>query len=226
MFGLITKIVELFEHYAGLVPVEIFTFFGAFIEEVIAPVPSPVVMTLAGSVAAAQNHAVIFIFWLALVGAFGKTLGALLLYFVTDKFEDFFLARFGKFLGVAHTEVENIGKHFSGSKWDDVILLIIRSLPIVPSAPVSIVCGFIKFNFKSFVTWTFFGTVIRNLFFLYFGYLGISNFEAILEGVTNAETYVGIGIVVAIALFIGWIYLKRKKHADPVAWVKEKLRKL
>ena len=223
MSDLITKIIDLFELYATQVPVEIFTFLGAFIEEVIAPIPSPIIMTLAGSVAAAQETGLIFLLYLALIGAVGKALGASLLYFVTDKAEDLIFRKFGKFLGVSHSEIENIGKHLRGSKWDDVVFFILRCLPIVPSAPISIVCGFIKYNFKSFVTLTFFGTIIRNLFFLYFGYLGISNFERIMEGVTNAESYVEIGIAVAIAIFIGWIYLKRKKQADPIAWIKKKL---
>jgi membrane protein DedA with SNARE-associated domain len=219
---LVVKIIDLFEVYATQVPVEVFTFLGAFIEEVIAPVPSPVVMTLAGSIAAAQETGLIFLFYLAVIGAVGKTLGAWLLYFITDKAEDVIFKRFGKFLGVSHKEIEGIGKHLNGSKWDDVVFFIIRCLPIMPSAPVSIVCGFIKFNFKSFITLTFFGTIIRNLFFLYFGYLGAANLERIMEGVTNVESYVEIGIAAAIVLFIGWIYLKRRQ-SDPIEWIKKKL---
>jgi membrane protein DedA with SNARE-associated domain len=222
---LVVKIIDLFEVYATQVPVELFTFAAAFIEEVVAPVPSPVVMTLAGSIAAAQETALVFLLYLAVIGAVGKTLGAWLLYFVTDKAEDVIFKRFGRFLGVSHNDIENIGKHLDGSKWDDIIFFIIRCLPVMPSAPISIVCGFIKFNFKSFITLTFFGTIIRNLFFLYFGYLGASNLERIMEGVTNAESYFEIGIAVAIALFISWIYLKRKRSADPIAWIKNKLGK-
>jgi membrane protein DedA with SNARE-associated domain len=93
----------------------------------------------------------------------------------------------------------------------------------VPSAPISIVCGFIKYRLRSFVVWTFFGTIIRNLFFLYFGYVGASNLDYILEGVTSIESYVEIGIAVAIAVFIAWIYLRRKKQGDPIAWIKKKV---
>lgn len=223
MSDLITKMIDLFELYATQIPVEVFTFLGAFIEEVIAPIPSPIVMTLVGSIAAAQETGLIFLFYLALIGAVGKALGASLLYFITDKAEDLIFKRFGKFLGVSHTEIENIGKHFNGSKWDNVIFFVIRCLPVVPSAPISIVSGFIKFNFKSFVTLTFLGTIVRNLFFLYFGYLGISNFERLIEGMMNIESYVEIGIAVVIAVFIGWIYLKRKRQTDPIAWVRKKL---
>ena len=94
---LVVKIIDLFEVYATQIPVEIFTFLGAFIEEVIAPVPSPIVMTLVGSIAAAQMTGLVFLFYLAIIGAVGKTLGAWLLYFITDKAEDLVFKRFGKF---------------------------------------------------------------------------------------------------------------------------------
>lgn len=220
--NIISSIIDKFEIYATQVPVEIFTFFGAFVEEVIAPIPSPVIMTLAGSVAAVQNHPVTFIFWLALIGAVGKTLGAWLLYLITDKAEDVIFKKFGRFLGVTHTQIEKWGKHFQGKKWDDVVLLIIRSLPIVPSAPISILAGFIKYPLKSFITWTFIGTIIRNLFFLYFGYVGISNFESVLGGIESVESLVQIGIAVTIVVFIGWIYFKRRQ-TDPIDWIKKKL---
>ena len=220
---LVVKIIDLFEVYATQVPVEVFTFLGAFIEEVIAPVPSPVVMTLAGSIAAAQETTLVFLLFLAIIGAVGKTLGAWLLYFITDKAEDLIFKKFGRFLGVSHNEIEGIGKHLNGSKWDDAVFFVIRCLPIMPSAPVSIVCGFIKFNFKSFITLTFFGTIIRNLFFLYLGYLGASNLERIMEGVMNIESYFEIGIAAAIVIFISWIYLKRKKQSDPIDWIKKKM---
>jgi membrane protein DedA with SNARE-associated domain len=220
---LVVKIIDLFEVYATQIPVEIFTFLGAFIEEVIAPVPSPIVMTLVGSIAAAQMTGLVFLFYLAIIGAVGKTLGAWLLYFITDKAEDLIFKRFGRFLGVSHKDIEGIGKHLNGSKWDDVVFFVIRCLPIMPSAPVSIVAGFIKFNLRSFIILTFFGTIIRNMFFLYFGYLGASNLERIMEGVTNAEAYVEIGIAGLIVVFIGWIYLKRKKQSDPIGWIKKKL---
>lgn len=222
---LISQIVEQFEIYAARVPVEIFTFFAAFIEEVIAPVPSPIVMTLAGSVAAAQDKVLVFIVWLAVIGAVGKTLGAWFLYFVTDKAEDVIFKKFGRFLGVSHTEIENIGKHFTGSKWDDIVLLVIRSLPVVPSAPVSIVAGFLKYPLKSFITWTFIGTIIRNLFFLYFGYVGISNFESIMQGLENIESIVQVAIAISIVVVFGWIYLKRKKKVDLVEQFKKFLGK-
>ena len=73
------------ENISTKVPLEIFTFFGAMGEEIIAPIPSPLVMTLAGSIASSQNKTFVFLLWLALLGALGKTIGAYVIYVFFNK---------------------------------------------------------------------------------------------------------------------------------------------
>ena len=134
--------------YAQKVPLDLFVFGGAMVEEILAPIPSPLVMTLGGSIALAQKFPWMMLLWLALVGAVGKTLGSWLVYFVSDKAEDLVVGKLGKFLGVTHKEIENIGKYFYGDWRDDLIILLARALPIMPTAPVSIACGVIKVNLR------------------------------------------------------------------------------
>lgn len=204
------QLIRLFEYYADKVPLGIFTFFGSLIEEVIAPIPSPFVLTLAGSIAEVQQQPLLALLWISLVGACGKTLGAWFLYFVADKSEDILLTRFGKFLGVTHQEIEAIGKKFGKGHRDDIILLLIRSTPIIPSAPISLVCGLIKMNFRTFIGATFAGTYIRNLLYLYLGYTGVSNYETFLRGLNSAESTIQIIIFFIVLAFVGWAYYKRK----------------
>lgn len=201
-----------FEIWAQRVPVEIFTFFGAFLEEVIAPVPSPLVMTLSGSVAAAQNKLLLFLLVLSIIGATGKTIGSVLLYLITDKAEDFVFKRFGRFFGVKHKDIEAIGKHFNGGIRDDIALFLIRCTPIIPSAPVSIVSGFIKINLRTFITMTFLGSIIRDMFYLYFGYAGVGSFEAIMSGLDTLESVMTVLMGVGIFGVVVWFYMIRKKR--------------
>ena len=60
-----------------VVPVTWFTFIGAFIEELIAPIPSPIVMTLGGSLAASQGSGWDWLLILDIIGAAGKTVAAI-----------------------------------------------------------------------------------------------------------------------------------------------------
>jgi membrane protein DedA with SNARE-associated domain len=205
------QIVLYLEQSALVMPLELFIFVGSFIEEVIAPIPSPFILTLSGTIAAAKSLPLIALPYLALIGALGKTLGAWVLYYITDKLEDVILSKYGKFFGVTHKSVENIGKKF-GKGWKDFFILLgLRSLPVVPSAPVSIVCGLIKINIKTYLTASFIGTFIRNSLFLYFGYAGVSSYQHIVSGLSDIESKVQLGLFVAVLGFIAYSYYKRYK---------------
>lgn len=200
------------QSFANQVPLGLYTAVASFVEEVIAPIPSPFVMTSAGSIAEAQGKTLLFLFILAVIGSIGKTLGAWLLYFVADKFEDIVITKYGRFFGVSHRELESIGKHFKGHWKDTFVLMGLRALPIIPSAPISIVCGAIKVNLPSYLLATFVGTIIRNIIFLYFGYAGFSSYEGIVNGLQSIESVVQVILVAFVGLFIVWIYWKRHKH--------------
>lgn len=205
------QIVLYLEQSALVMPLELFIFVGSFIEEVIAPIPSPFILTLSGTIAAAKSLPLIALPYLALIGALGKTLGAWVLYYITDKLEDVILSKYGKFFGVTHKSVENIGKKF-GKGWKDFFILLgLRSLPVVPSAPVSIVCGLIKINIKTYLTASFIGTFIRNSLFLYFGYAGVSSYQHVVSGLSDIESKVQMGLFVVVMGFIAYSYYKRYK---------------
>ncbi len=191
------------------VPLEIFTFFGVILEEVIAPIPAPFVTTTAGTIALAQHKPLIFLLWLSLIATAGKTIGSYFFYVLADKAEDYLLTRFGKFIGVTHKEVESIGKHFNGTIADDITLTILRAIPVVPSTPISIVCGFIKLNMRTFIVSTVVGGFIRNLIFLIIGYQGL---HAITNGFDSWEAVIKIILVMGIVTILLYLYYKRSKE--------------
>lgn len=197
--------------YADKVPLEIFSFAGSFVEEVIAPIPSPIIMTVTGGLASVQEKPLAFLFLLSLLGASGKVLGATVLYFFADKLEDLLLVKFGRFFGVTHKEVESVGKHISGSWKDVLILTFIRTLPIVPSAPVSIACGLLKVKRRVFWISTFLGTIVRDGIYLYIGYSGLSTLHTILTGLNTMESLLQGLIFLGFVILIGYLYHKRKK---------------
>lgn len=193
---------------ANLVPLPLFSFLGSILEEVIAPIPSPFVMTIAGSLAASQEQAWPYLLLIAVIASIGKTLGGLLIYVIADKAEDIVLTRFGKFIGVSHREVEIIGKHLNKGWRDDIVLFVIRSIPILPSSPVSAVCGLIKLNMRTFIVSTFLGSIVRSLFFLYLGYQGLS---VLSHGFNTAEDIGKIIFLIAMVGVLGFVLYKRRQ---------------
>mgnify|MGYP000514461053 CR=1 FL=1 len=196
---------------ANQVPLEFFTFAGAFIEELIAPIPSPIVMTLAGTLAEAQNKPFAFLFVLALVGAIGKIIGSYILYVISDKLEDIVVGKFGRFFGLTHKEIEKLGKHFNGGPRDDIIIFLLRAIPIVPTAPVSIICGVIKVKLRTYLVSSFLGTLVRNMFYLYLGYAGLATYETVISQFESVEKIVTVTLGLLLIGGIGLIWYAKNK---------------
>lgn len=205
--------IDALHHFSTILPLPAFTFIGVIVEEVLAPIPSPLVMTLAGSLAASSGQTVTYLLWLALVGALGKTLGSYIIYVLADKGENLVLGKFGKFLGVSHKEVEAIGKHLNKGWRDDVVIFLLRAIPIIPTAPVSIVAGLIRLNLRTYLVSTFFGTLVRNIIYLYFGYTSLGALESLNEGLDSFESLGYVILAALMAVGIGYMYLQRRKGA-------------
>ena len=206
------KLISLLEQLAEHVPVELFAFVGSFIEELIAPIPSPAVMTLSGSMVAGGGSPFWYLFVIAIIAAVGKTIGAIILYIVADKAEDIVMTRIGRYIGITHEQVEQIGARFKGTPRDYLTLLLIRSAPIIPSAPISLLCGLIGIPKKLFLISTFFGTIARDFIYLYIGFTGLGAAEQIIEGIEGTSSIITIILgVIGLAAFGYIIYRKYSK---------------
>lgn len=207
---IITEFTNLLASFSNTVPLPLFIVIAAFIEEVIAPIPSPFVMTISGSLIASQGQSILFLGAMAVLGAFSKTAGSYIIYFIADKLEDVLINKFGKFLGVSHEDTEGIGKMFGKGMRDDVAIFLMRAIPIMPTAPVSVVAGLLKFNLKTYLIASFCGLIVRNIFYLYFGYVGIGALEALNSNLQSLET-IGYGVLfLFLAGLTLWFYKKRR----------------
>ena len=206
---ILEQLISVLEQLAEHVPVEIFAFLGSFIEELIAPVPSPVVMTLAGSMVEAQGMSFWYLFVVAVIAAAGKTIAAIILYLLADKTEDVVLGKLGRYVGITHAQVEKVGARFTGTPKDYLTLFLIRATPIIPSAPISLICGLISIPKKVFIVCTYFGTIVRDFVYLYIGFTGLGAAAEITEGIEGASSIITIVLgVVGLAVF-GWILYKK-----------------
>lgn len=209
--ALFSQLIVYLESLATQVPLEVFTFFGTILEEILAPIPSPFVMTITGSIAQAQGHLLAYLIVVAVIGALGRVVGTSFLYLVADVAEDVVVGRFGGFLGVSHREITQIGSRFDGTARDYLTLIVLRSIPVMPSSPISVVCGLIALNFRVFAIGTAIGSVFRNLFFLYIGYTGLAATESFMEGLQSVETLVQIVFVLTLVGGFYCFYRKRER---------------
>ena len=198
------------EQTAQAVPLTIFVMVGGLVEEILAPIPSPLVSTLAGSITATQDLGIPYLLWICALATLAKTVGAWLFYVLGDRLEDLAVPRFGKYIGVNHEDLERFGEHFKGTWKDEMTLLVLRSIPVMPSTPISLVCGILKINLRTFFLATYVGFYIRNLTFMMLGYTGLAAVGSLMEGIDTAETVFKFVIVLAGVGVIGWLYWKRQ----------------
>lgn len=196
---------------SGQIALPWFVIIGAMVEEIIAPIPSPIIMTLAGSLAKAQEQSWIYLIFLALFGGTAKAAASWLVYMAADKGEDVILGRFGKYLGVSSAEVEGIGQYFKGGLKDVGIIFLARAIPIIPTAPVSLVCGIIKIDLRSYITGTWAGNVVRSMLYLGLGHAGLTSLESILSGLDSAEKWFQVIMLVLVGGVLAWLFWKRKR---------------
>lgn len=178
---------------------------GTFVEEVLSPIPAFAVLVPAGAAANVQDRPLWFLGILTVCCGIGRALGACLMYWLANKFENVILGKGRSFFGATHKDVEELGKRLTGKPARDwSALFLMTAIPIFPGAFLSLACGFIKMRFDLFITATFAGTMVSGLFFLSIGYFGLQTLASI-KNVELASQIVG-GIL--LVLLIVWAVKK------------------
>jgi len=204
----VTNLTQWIESLAHSVSLEFFVVVGAFLEELVAPIPSPFVMTTASVLAQVQQYTWAQYLFLILLATVAKTVSTFLVYLVSDKAEDLLVGKFGHYFGLSHSHIEKIGLLLTKSNWGNVLFLIARALPIVPTFPVSVGAGVIKFPIRSYISLTFLGILIRNTFYLLVAMFGWNFLQIIQETLIK---YPFLAVLLAGVAISGLIYVLKKK---------------
>jgi membrane protein DedA with SNARE-associated domain len=196
-------------------PLELFTLIGSFVEEIIPPIPSSLITLSAGGILAARKSWWVMILWLALFSAIGKSLGATLIYFIAAKTQTALITRFGKYLKITEKDIESFAKRFGKGWRDDVTLLVLRSIPLVPSFTISIGSGILRLNFRTYILATFFGTIIRDGILIAIGYAGLDIYKKMSPWVDSTATVIFSFALIAVIIGV-YIFIKKRKHQNSV----------
>lgn len=177
-------------------------YFGIFLlmvlENVIPPIPSEVIMSVAG-IAASQGR---FDFTLlVLVGTFGCIIGNLFWFEIGRRFgyERLrpFVDRWGRWLTIEWRDIEKMHAFFS--RWGGVTVFIFRFMPIGRTV-ISIPAGLMRMPFWAFILYTTAGSLVWNLILVGVGFWLGANFDTIEHWVAPIVT----GILVVLVLAYLW----------------------
>jgi membrane protein DedA with SNARE-associated domain len=197
---------------ASQTSLEFFALWTSFLEEIITPIPSPSISIMIGFLASVQTYTIWGLILLTVISAFGKTLGALAVYIIVDKVEDVLVGRIGKFIGVTHVEIENLGNKLSNNWKDYILLFVLRTIPIFPSTLISVGAGFLKIRLKLFLLTTFFGSIIRNFLYIYLGYFSIEMARLWIDKIEFSKNIIYLLFGLSFTGLIIYLLYRRTKN--------------
>ena len=179
-----------------------------FLENVFPPIPSEVIMPLAGFLVAEekQNFAGVVI-----AGMVGSVLGALPLYYagylLGEERLKAFVDKHGRWLTISRDDLERAKKWFD--QHGKLAVLICRLVPGIRSL-ISIPAGIAKMNMAAFLFYSSVGAGIWTALLAYAGYILGAKFETVGEYL-NPASYV-VFAVILLMYFVRVFNESRKKH--------------
>lgn len=207
---LIAQITPLIQHYGAWG-----VFFISAIEEIVIPIPSSFSLLAAGFFLIPVGNLMGATFLdilvkIALPAGLGFALGSLFPYALAYVGGEPIIVRWGKWIGVSWKDIEKINKYFKGNYKDELALIGLRTLPVVPSGLVSVACGIVRYPVKNFLITTFLGSGIRAFFT---GLLGWSLGEAFVvyaDQLAEFGMYVVYGVAILTLIVVAILFIKRR----------------
>ena len=189
-------------------------FIGVILEAVLAPIPSPLIPLAAGALFIPADASITMVLYqsftmVALWGAFGATLGALIPYAIAYYGGRLLVERYGGYFGFSWDEVEKIQRRLEKMKYDEVILFVCRLVPVIPLSPISLLFGVVRFNIVKFLILTFIGAIPRYFTLSVLGWYFKSAYMQLADLMGFYETIITL-LIICIVVFIFVVIRKRR----------------
>lgn len=159
-------------------------FFISFINELIGILPFSLV--LAGQLFFVENSinlamlAKLLAFVAAPIGI-GGAIGVLPLYALSYFGGKPLIEKYHKYLHFNWSDVEKVSQKFQGRWYDEVIFLMLRTVPVLPSFPVTIAAGILRMRFMPYFVLTSVGFILRMMITLLLIGVGVESLAQIME---------------------------------------------
>ena len=185
-------------------------FAAMVLENVIPPIPSEVIMPLAGFYVGQGQLNVVGV---VLAGLLGTVVGALPWYaigrLVNEQRLKHWVERHGRWVGVTVDELEQSRGWFQ--RHGAAVVFWGRLIPAIRTL-ISVPAGVELMPFGSFLFWTTAGSLIWNLVLTAAGWALGSHWDQVLLWVKPVEGIVNKLIVLAVVALVGWLALRRWKR--------------
>lgn len=189
-------------------------FIGSIIEEIIAPIPSTIII-IGSSFFILEGQTITIssitslILNVSLPAALGMTVGSLFVYGLCYYIGKSFITRWGKYLAIKWEDIQKTEKKFEAESKDELILYGFRAVPVIPNVAISAFCGIVRYDLKKYILITFFGGFTRATVLGFIGWRFGNFYQEISNQISFLEEIVVIVIILSFVVYI--LNNKRKK---------------
>ena len=188
--------------------------FIMFLENVFPPIPSELVLPLAGWLTL-EDKARFSLLGVTIVGAIGSVAGAFFFYGLGKWFDEkrvrYLLQRFGKWFLLSEEDFDVALVWFD--KYDEYVIFFGRMVPIVRSL-ISVPAGLANMHIGKFTVYTAVGTALWSFILAFAGRMLGENWSMVAEFIDQYE-YIVIfaGVAVVVVFFVNRIIKLRRQKA-------------
>ncbi|MBI3553860.1 MAG: VTT domain-containing protein [Elusimicrobia bacterium] len=189
-------------------------FLACLLESVLVPIPTPPFVMAAGAFLIPQalpwqQAFVPMLLRVAVPGAAGTALGALVIFWLCYWGGKKAIDRYGRYFGVNWKNVIKINARLEGQI--EVAVLATRALPLFPISVVSAAAGIMRMGTTSFLVWSFCGAVLRYMMLGYLGWLSKGGYDQAPRHLAHWERWAAGAVVLTVLGVLAW--WKRRKPA-------------
>ncbi len=183
-----------------------------FLENVFPPIPSEVVLPLAGWLTLDKTSGFTLL-GVTIVGAIGSVAGAFFFYGLGKWFDEsrvrYLLRRFGKWFMLSEADLDTALAWFD--RYDEYVIFFGRMVPIIRSL-ISVPAGLASMNIGTFALYTALGTALWSFLLAYAGRLLGSQWHLVADIIDRYQNVVIVVVVLAVVYFFFSRWRKRSQE--------------
>jgi len=202
-------------------------FFVVILEELLIPIPSPLVIMGAGFLiipaGVTLQQAAWNAFWLvALPASIASTIGSFFTYGIGYYGGKPLVTKLRRFTGVSWKDIKKAEKRLEKGKKVWLTIAVLRAIPLFPIAIVSLAAGVLRLSWKKYAVATFIGSIPRTFILALVGWWIGGEFVVLANKLSIIENI----LWVAVAVFIVYLfYRSRHRYMHHYVRLKKRLGK-
>jgi membrane protein DedA with SNARE-associated domain len=193
-------LIQLIQNYGVLAVV-----LGMMLEEIVMPIPSPIVPMSAGVLLVTADTFLEgiaqIIFLIVIPGSIASVLASYFGYSIGYLGGKPVIERYGRFLDLEWEEIQELRDHMTSGR-EHYYIALFRAIPVVPLSLIDGASGVFRVEWKKYGVWSLMGMIFRNFTLAFIGWRLQDDFRAVAAGIDTVSTLVLVVVGVTVLLWL------------------------